>query len=394
MRREEIEAELLRWMSDPDWTRDEERFESLALALFRHQHATCEPYSRYCRSLLRGPENVTSVAEIPTVPTGAFKEFELRCFAADATLKIFRTSGTSTERRGQLLLDTLVLYEASLLSSLRRLLLVGIDPGREGPGHAVAASTAPTGKPIMRFFAPSALEAPDSSLSHMFDVLARKEGAAQSGFDLHDGRLDLVAFAEGIRLGQNLDRPMLIGGTSFAFVHWLDATANDTASEAAERWRLPAGSRVMETGGFKGRSREVPRERLRAELADRFGLLPEAIVNQYGMTELGSQFYDSTLLDPTGPRRKLAPPWTRVRFVDPDVGRDVGPGEVGMVVIHDLANTGSIAAIQTADLGRSVLDDAGRSIGFDIVGRASGAEARGCSIATDTMLEASGGTAS
>jgi acyl-CoA synthetase (AMP-forming)/AMP-acid ligase II len=145
----------------------------------------------------------------------------------------------------------------------------------------------------------------------------------------------------------------------------------------------------METGGFKGRSRTVPREVLRRDIAERFGLPETAVVNQYGMTELASQFYDSTLVDPEGPRRKLAPPWARVRFVDPETGQDVRDGEVGQIVIHDLANTGSVAAIQTADLGRAIVGADGERIGFDVLGREEGAEARGCSIATDVMLEAS-----
>ncbi len=149
---------------------------------------------------------------------------------------------------------------------------------------------------------------------------------------------------------------------------------------------------MLETGGFKGRSREVPREVLRAELAARFGIPEASILNQYGMTELGSQFYDSTLVDPSGPRRKLVPPWTRVRCVDPDSGRDVTVGDVGIVVIHDLANTGSVAAIQTADLGRMIAATAGgeeEGDGFDVLGRFEGAEQRGCSIAVDAVL---GGT--
>jgi len=237
----------------------------------------------------------------------------------------------------------------------------------------------------MHFLAPSPDEAPDSSLTHMFDVLRREEGASSSAFHLHEGHLTVEAFAEALGRAQREKTPSLIAGTSFAFVHFLDATRADP-----DRWRLPEGSRVMETGGFKGRSRSVPREALRQEIADRFGLIERDVVNQYGMTELGSQFYDSTLIDRTGPRRKLAPPWARVRLVDPESGRDVDPGETGMIVIHDLANSGSIAAIQTADLGRAVLDEQERTIGFDVLGREAGAEARGCSIATDAMLAASG----
>jgi phenylacetate-coenzyme A ligase PaaK-like adenylate-forming protein len=106
----------------------------------------------------------------------------------------------------------------------------------------------------------------------------------------------------------------------------------------------------------------------------------DRIVNQYGMTELGSQFYDSILREPDTERRKIAPPWVRVRIVDPESGRESPPGEAGIVVITDLANTGSVIAVQTADLGRRIGD------GFEVLGRSPGAEARGCSIAADELL--------
>ena len=89
---------------------------------------------------------------------------------------------------------------------------------------------------------------------------------------------------------------------------------------------------------------------------------------------------DSTLAQPAEPRRKLGPPWAHVRILDPETGEDRPEGEPGMIQIHDLANTGSVGAILTADLGRSLGD------GFEILGRDAAAEARGCSIAADEML--------
>ena len=136
----------------------------------------------------------------------------------------------------------------------------------------------------------------------------------------------------------------------------------------------------METGGFKGRSRALPREELYAGIEARLGIPAARIVNQYGMTELGSQFYDSVLREPGAPRRKLAPPWTRVRIVDPLRGEPVPDGRAGAIVVHDLANTGSVLRVQTADLGARAGD------GFEVLGREPGAEARGCSIAADELL--------
>jgi hypothetical protein len=367
-----IEAELLAWMTGPDRDRDDDaRFDRLARALFAFQSQSCTPYARLCEAL--GPPGRTpdTHRDIPAVPTGAFKEFALRCFPASATRLTFRTSGTTLERRGELHLDTLSLYEASLIASLRRCLLTDLV-GREVE---------------MRFLAPSPSEAPDSSLTYMFEHLRLAEGSPRSGYDLIDGTLQIERLRASITDARKRGEPLLIGGTSFAFVHLLDALAI-ADGQARRDFHLPPGSVVMETGGFKGRSREVPREQLRLQIARCFDLDPDDVVNQYGMTELASQFYDSTRLDPARPRRKIRPPWTRVRFVDPLTGHEVPPGEVGQIIIHDLANTGSVAAVQTADLGRAVLDDAGREIGFDVLGRATDAEARGCSIAADVMLEA------
>ena len=369
MNRARIENEVLAWMEESPWKTDPARFERLALALFRFQFAHCEPYARFCRSLERTPAKVTRIEEIPAVPTGAFKEFDLRSFDPVTTIKTFRTSGTSSDRRGRLHLDTLRLYETSLLASLGMTLLD--DP--------------PDREPILRFLAPPPEEVPDSSLTHMFATLLGRRGGPESGFDLRAGALDLDGIADAIANARRVDRPIVLLGTSFAFVHLLDATA-ETEGDV---WRLPPDSRVMETGGFKGRSREIPPDALRTELAGRFGIPETSIVNQYGMTELGSQFYDSTWIDPSGPRRKLVPPWTRIRVIDPATGEDAPAGEVGLIVVHDLANTGSVAAIETADLGRSLRDADGEAIGFEILGRFEGAEARGCSIATDVMLAAS-----
>lgn len=372
-----LEADILQWMQEDPWHSDAERFERLALGLFRYQFGNCRPYGLLCRSLDVSPDTVSRANAIPAVPAGAFKDFELRCFEAHQTIRTFRTSGTTTEKRGALFLDRLDLYEASLLSSLRTTLTTGWAPKAA----------------LMRILAPDPAESPESSLSYMFGALVEADGAEGSGFDLKGGALDLPSLRAGIARAKQEGRPMLVAGTAFAFVHLIDEHGSQAASAgAAEAWSLPPGSRVMETGGFKGRSREIPREDLHAALARLFDLPAASIVNQYGMTELGSQFYDASLIDPEGPRRKRVPPWTRVRFMDPDLRQEVPPGETGLILIQDLANTGSVAAIQTADLGRAVLDANGRAIGFEVLGRAAAADARGCSIAADAMLEAARGT--
>jgi hypothetical protein len=333
----------------------------------------------------------------------------LHSFPQRLTCKIFRTSGTSAGRRGALHLDTLALYEASLLPTIARYLFPDLIPGE-------------TRMPI-RILAPAPSEAPDSSLSHMFGCTLSVLGKEESGYDTRRGALHAAELIDILARASAAGDAVALCGTSFAFVHLLEAM--EAAREAPCAIALAPGSRIMETGGFKGKSRELPREALYSRLQLRLGVRPDHIVNQYGMTELGSQFYDSTLFDTTRrgedtqaalagggedtraalagggedtraaarsprQRRKLGPPWARVRIVDPRSGAEVSPGETGMVVIHDLSNTGSVAAIESADLGRTIVacdePDPLYREGFEVLGRATGAEERGCSIAADAML--------
>jgi hypothetical protein len=346
-------------MGEP-FAEDEARFDALALELFAFQFAHCPPYARFCEGRGRTPGTLASWREIPAVPTGAFKELALRCFPAERTCKVFRTSGTSRGRRGALYLDTLEVYEASLLPCFERFVLPDLAPGERIP---------------FAILAPSHGEAGDSSLSHMFGAVLARRGAPRSDFYVRGGRLAEDALLAALRRAAEAGEALALCGTAFAFVHLLERMA-----ALGERIALPPGSRAMETGGFKGRARERGQDALYDELAERLGLPPLRVVNQYGMTELGSQFYDSVLREPGAPRRKLGPPWARVQLLDPATGEEVPAGAVGMLCVVDLANTGSVLAVQTADLGRRVGD------GFEVLGRAPGAEERGCSIAADTML--------
>jgi hypothetical protein len=359
--RAKLDARLLAWMGETEDSEDETRFEELALELFSHQFERCEPFARFCRSRGCTPSSVSSWREIPAVPTGAFKEMALRSFPAERGCHVFRTSGTSTRKRGELHLDTLALYEASLLPSFERHLLPDLGEGE---------------RMRMAILAPSPQEAPDSSLSHMFGVVLERCGDRESGFLVEGDQLQTARLLDGLERAAAGGVAALVCGTAFALVHLLEAMES-----AGRRIALPAGSRAMETGGFKGRSRELGRDELYRRLHSALGLPPDRIVNQYGMTELGSQFYDSVLRFPGTPRRKLGPPWARVRIIDPESEEEAPHGEIGVVTILDLANTGSVLAVRSADLGRAVGD------GFEVLGREPGAEARGCSVAADEMLQ-------
>jgi hypothetical protein len=334
---------------------DDARFGALALELFAYQYAHVPPYRRLCDALRRPPSRVARWRDIPPVPTGAFKEARLASFPEGDTLRVFRTSGSTTARRGTLWLDTLALYDASLLETFPAF----VCPDRERIRLAVLA--------------PSAADAPDSSLSYMFDRVLRDRGTPESRFYVGPLGWEPDRLIEELAAARE---PIALVGTAFAFVHLIDAL-----DARRERLALPEGSRAMETGGFKGRARELTREELHGELGRSLGLAPDRIVNQYGMCELASQFYEPTLRTGRPTRSKHVPPWVRTRVVDPATREDVAPGRVGVLVHYDLANTGSVLAVETSDLGRQTAG------GFELIGRAEGAEARGCSIAADLLLE-------
>jgi len=357
--RAELERAVLDWIAQGvDAPRDDARFDALALALFRLQHAGGAAYRRLCDAFGVAPADVRGWRQIPPVPTGAFKEARLAIFPPEATLRTFRTSGSSTDARGALELDTLALYDASLLATF-------------------GAFLCPDARRIpFLVLAPSAGELQDSSLSYMFERAMREFGAEGSRFCVGaDG------WSPDALIGElaALRAPVLLAGTAFAFVHLLDALE-------ARRMTLtlPAGTRVMETGGFKGRSRELTRDELHGGIARRIGVPRERIVNQYGMCELGSQFYEPSLRTGVASDCKVVPPWVRTRVLDPATLEDVAPGEAGVLVHYDLANTGSVLAVMTSDLG--VAQDGG----FRVLGRLRGAEARGCSLAADALLERAG----
>jgi hypothetical protein len=390
--RDGLVAELLAWMGEgiPEAPPDNARFNDLALRIFAYQFAANRPYRRFCERRRVRPGDVQDWQDIPSVATDAFKEVALTCFPPEQAAAVFVTSGTTRQiQRGRHYLRTLDLYHAALLPNFAAHLL---PDGARLPA-------------VILGFSPGAM--PQSSLSHMFDVVSERlceppaggrgqtHGNERTAADVPrgDGRTYFLG-PEGVdlegavsRLGdlEAAGQPVLLMGTAFAFVHLLDFLI-----EHGRRLHLPHGSRLMDTGGYKGRSREVPKDELYGLYGDLLGIPLDHVVNEYGMTEMGSQFYDSVLRaavsagEVAAPqaRRKTPPPWVRTVVVDPETLAPLPPGQTGVLCHYDLANLDSVLALQTADLGYA---GAG---GFEITGRAAGAEARGCSLAVEELLDA------
>ena len=346
---------------------DTDAFNALARELFALQFRLNAPYRRFCQARGADPESLTDWTQLPAIHTAAFKCDELTLLSPGARATFFQSSGTTAQRSRHFHhAITLGLYETSLLAWFGQCM-----PGLE--------KTATQGRWIS--LTPTPAQAPYSSLAHMLGKVVERwggEAAVWTGYPDSQGGwcVDLEATTKALAKASSEGQPVTLLGTAFSFVHLLDY-----ATERRLAWPLPSGSVVMESGGYKGRSRVLPKAQLHAEISHRLGLPRERIVCEYGMCELSSQAYDCAPGPATPPAGNASaerafhfPPWARVRLVSPEHGGPAAVGETGLIQIIDLANLSSVVALQTEDLGVR------EPSGFRLLGRAIEAEARGCSL--------------
>jgi hypothetical protein len=335
-------------------------FNRLAAALFALQRQSVPIYAEFCAQ--RRVAAVEDWREIPALPAAAFKEYEVTSLPPDQRTRVFHSSGTTRHKPSRHFHNarSLALYEESLRLWFRRHFL---DPQSENPQSAIR-------NPQLIVLTPPPAQAPHSSLAHMFDTV-RPEfcGATFTGRMDGDGAwaLDLERTISALQEAQSAREPVALLGTASAFVHLLDH-----CRASRTRFRLAAGSRALETGGYKGRGRAASKEELRQMMTRWLGIDESHIVSEYGMSELSSQAYDRAVAETGGDFR--FPPWARARIISPETGREAVEGETGLVRVVDLANVWSTLAVQTEDLG------ARHGGGFELAGRAAGAAARGCSL--------------
>lgn len=333
-------------------------FDALALRLFAEQFDGNAAYRRFCQARGVAPRAVKGWRDIPAVPISAFKEVTLSCAPVEDAERVFMTSGTTRgDVKGRHFHPTLAVYDASMTRNFAARFMR--DPRRIR----------------MAVLFPPEEEMPNSSLAHYLALAVRHFGSADSAWCMGVQGMDLDRARGMLREAERRAEPFALLGASHAFVHLMDALA-----AGGERFALPPGSRILDTGGYKGQSRELALEDFYAGLADRFGVPRERCINMYGMTELSTQLYDDG--NAVVPSVKSGPHWLRSRLVDPATGREMPLGERGVLVHCDLANFNSVTSILTEDVG--VAADGG----FLLLGRAEGAQAKGCSLAVEEFLQA------
>jgi hypothetical protein len=336
----------------------EAQYDAMALELFAFQHAHNAPLRRFCAGRGITPRRVAGWRDIPAVPIGAFKDATLSCIDPQACERVFMTSGTTRgDVKGRNHHPTIAVWDASMQRTFRERFMG--DDAR---------------LPMLLLF-PDEQQLPNSSLARYLTQAARVFGTEGSRSYVGPQGLDVDGVVAALDAAQAAGTPLALLGASFSFVHLLDA-----CDAAGRRWTLPAGSRLLDTGGYKGQARELPLDAFYDRLAATFGVPRGRCINMYGMTELSSQFYDGG--NARVPSIKSGGHWIRTRVLDPLTGRELPPGQPGVLAHCDLANFNSTTTILTEDVGVQVEG------GFLLLGRAEGAAAKGCSLAVQEFLQA------
>ena len=308
-------------------------FEREAIATFHHQYQQNSVYRSYCDLINTAPSEVKTIEDIPYLPIGFFKSHNVQSFKGKP-VKTFTSSGTTTSINAQHHLASLNNYEASFDTSFRQFY-------GEPKDWAILA------------LLPSYMEREGSSLIYMMNSLIAQSSNKRSGFYLDD-----LAKLHAVLLELERQKtPTLLLGVSFALLDFTDKYCLNLSSTI-----------VMDTGGMKGRRKELTREELHKILQKGFGT--SSIHSEYGMTELLSQAYSK------GNGRFECPKWMRVTpFETNDPFAPAEMGKIGRLNIIDLANQESCAFLATDDLGRAFPDGS-----FEVMGRLDASDIRGCNL--------------
>lgn len=352
----ELTAEVLDFIGR-DGCADAE-FDRLALRLHAYQYLASEPYRRFCLRRGATPRAVRRWQDIPATPIDAFKTLELACQPPSDADRVFMTSGTTRGNlKGRHRHATLAVYDRSMTTNFARRFMRGDE------------------RLPMAILFPSEVDLPHSSLAHYLALARANFGTADSGVFVGSQGLDSHALIAALTGAERSGRAFALLGATATVTQFLVELARQGRS-----FRLPAGSRVLDTGGSKGMANAMPADAFYDALSGRLGIDRDRCINMYGMTELSTQFYDdgSAVL----PAVKSGPHWIRSRLVDPIGGAEVARGERGILVHCDLANVNSVTTLLTEDVGVAV------DGGFLLLGRAEGAQAAGCSLAVDEFVMA------
>lgn len=308
--------------------------ETFALKLFRFQAVYLPVYAAYLNALKINPESILAVESIPHLPISFFKNHPIQCWPFEAAT-VFTSSGTTGEQTSKHALPSVDFYDSHTLRLFEK-------------------SYGNISNWVILALLPSYLERTGSSLVRMTQTLISRSGNPESGFFLYDTN----ALIKSYEAAKSKGKRVLLLGVSYALLDFGEKGGMALQPEDV----------LMETGGMKGRRKEMIRQELHEMLAHAFGC--QSVHSEYGMTELLSQAYSS------GQGLYELPFSMSVRIRDiNDPFSQLSPNQTGGIDIIDLANIHSCAFIQTQDLGKKIGPRT-----FEVLGRFDHSDLRGCNL--------------
>jgi phenylacetate-coenzyme A ligase PaaK-like adenylate-forming protein len=313
---------------------NQEDFLKVALKVFHYQYNNNFVYNSYVKNLRKDPAEIKSISEIPFLPVELFRNHKV--VTGDLPVEmIFESSGTTGVTPGRHFISSLGLYRESFLKTFN------LFYGR--PDEYLIAA-----------LLPSYVERNGSSLVYMAECLIEDSGNQASGF-YKDNIEELICV---IRAAKTTKKKVLLLGVTFALLDLAEKFSPDLSNVI-----------IMETGGMKGRRKELTRTELHSILKEKLNIT--SVHSEYGMTELLSQAYSK------GDGVFYCPPWMKILIRDPldpfNIFREADA--TGGINIIDLANLHSCSFISTSDLGKRRDDD-----GFEVLGRFDNSDIRGCNL--------------
>tara|TARA_R100000306_G_scaffold12297_1_gene14726 strand:+ start:1481 stop:2455 length:975 start_codon:yes stop_codon:yes gene_type:complete len=312
--------------------KSEAEFQRLAIEVFRFQYANVRVYRNFCDLLNTKISEVKTITGIPFLPIQFFKSHKI---LAENSVEetVFTSSGTTGSINSRHYVSDIGLYETSFLKAFES------NYGKT-ENFAILA------------LLPSYLEREGSSLIYMVEKLIEKSNNPHSGFYLYE----MDALIEKLDVSEKSGQKTLLIGVSYALLDLIEK----------RNFQLK-NTIVMETGGMKGRRREMIKEELHGILKEGFGVAK--IHSEYGMTELLSQAYSN------GDGIFNCPPWMKIMTRDTEDALAYMMGRTGGINVIDLANLYSCAFIATQDLGKTFPDGS-----FEVLGRFDSSDIRGCNL--------------
>lgn len=308
-------------------------FNEIAIKIFQYQSESNLVYKKFIKALSINSEKINKYEQIPFLPISFFKTQEIIC-QPKSIQKVFKSSGTTNSVRSNHFVSDLNIYETSFIKTFKTFF-----------GHI-------KGLHILCLL-PSYQEQGDSSLLYMTDKLIEISGSRQSGYFLNQNQ-NLFDTINNI---ESLKEPFILFGVGYALLDYLEDFKH----------QLKYG-KIVETGGMKGRRKEITKEQLHKKLSEGFGT--QEICSEYGMTELLSQAYS------LGNQIFNTPPWMKVLIRDTsDPFNFISSEQTGLINVIDLANVYSCSFIATDDVGLCLGDSS-----FQVKGRCDHTDIRGCNL--------------